>query len=267
MKDVTEQAGFDLWLDTDARTVTSGAGFAFQRVTRMQGDMRPVLRAPDAAKPDAPYYDIFYMNQAPEAGRADLDRLHLTYGPVLLPPGGVDGEFVKTSGHYHPDMPGSALSYPEIYTGLSGRLLLFLQRRDRQATDTPLDCAIIELTPGVTVAVPPDYAHVLINPGREPALMAGLYGTDFKPDYREVVAHQGLAYYIVEGEDDYRVEANLRYVNAPPLQPLTDVTGTIFEPPDDPTVPVWEAFRRNPDRYAFLSQSRAAADYFARWIP
>lgn len=227
-----------------------------------------MLRTPEAAQDGVPWYEIFYMNEAPEAARVDLERLRLTYGPVLLPPGAIAGEFVKTSGHYHPDMPGVTLSYPEIYTGLYGRLLLFLQRRDRQATDTPLDCAIIELLPGVTVTVPPDYAHVLINPSEEPALMAGLYGADFKPDYREVAAHRGLAWYVMRGESDYEVAANPAYVNPPPLRHITGLTGTIFEPPvGDRDVPVWTAFRRNPDRYAFLSQSRPAAGYFARWLP
>lgn len=267
MRDVSEHAGFNLGFDADARSVSSDAGFSFQRVTRYQDEMRPVLRSPEALQPGAPYYEVFYMQEAPGAGRTDLDRLHLTYGPVLLPPGAIAGEFVKTSGHYHPDMPGSTLSYPEIYTGLYGRLLLFLQRRDRNAPDTPLHCAVIELAPGVTVAVPPDYAHVLINPSDEPALMAGLYGTDFKPDYREVVAHQGLAWYLVQGGGDYVAEPNPRYVNAPALERVRNLTGTIFEPPDDQALPVWEAFQRNPDRYAFLSQSRAAADYFARWLP
>jgi oxalate decarboxylase/phosphoglucose isomerase-like protein (cupin superfamily) len=140
---------------------------------------------------------------------------------------------------------------------------LFLQKRDANHPDTPLDCALIELVPGVSVTIPPDYAHVLINPTADVAVMAGLYCTDFKPDYADVIAHRGLAYYILKGDGDFDVESNPRYTDAPSLQRLTVLNGTVFEPPDDGRVPLWSAFVTNPAKYAFLSQPDAVALHFA----
>lgn len=261
--DVTASAGFHLTLDLATGDVRSDDGFHFRRISRTAGELSGVLRTPDAVPADREMYAIFYLDAAPPDAHAALAPLELTYSPVLLPPGRAGGEFVKTSGHYHPSVPGTALGYPEVYTGLYGLLYLFLQKRDLSTPDTPLDCALVELRPGVSVMIPPDYAHVLINPTDEPALMAGLYCAAFKPDYADVIARRGLAYYVMQGDSGaIEVEPNPRYRDAPPLRWPVDLRGTIFEPPDAPGVPVWRAFMDGPERYAFLARPDAVAARF-----
>ena len=263
LRDLSAAVGFNLIFDPVALTMHSGDGFTFARTTRQAGALRNVLRAPEALSPETPLYHIFYLDNAPPAARDLLAAHRLTYSPVLLPPHVIGGEFVKTSGHYHPSMPGSALSYPEVYTGLLGELYLFLQRRDPAQPGAPLDCVLARLVPGVTITIPPDYAHVLINPTGEMALMAGLYGTEFKPDYGEVEQHHGLAYYILQGEGgQIEIERNPHYTAAPPLNWLETVTGTIFTPPDNPAIPLWRSFVAAPERYAFLTRPEAAAARF-----
>jgi len=115
----------------------------------------------------------------------------------------------------------------------------------------------------VSVMIPPDYAHVLINPTEEVALMAGLYCAAFKPDYAEVIARRGLAYYLLQGDGGVVVEPNPRYRNAPPLQRPTSLLGTIFEPPDASDTPLWRSFMDDPERYAFLARPDAVLARFA----
>jgi glucose-6-phosphate isomerase len=262
MIDVTQAAGFRLAFDPFTQEVVSEDGFTFGRVTRTAGDLRSVLSAPDVAEPGRSLYSIYYLETTPPGAQALLDLWGLTYSPVLLLPGDVGGEFVKTSGHYHPPMAGSRLTYPEVYTGLYGTLRLFLHKRNPDNPRTPLDCALVTLKPGTSVMVPPEYAHVLINTSDEPALMAGLYSTAFKPDYSEVNQLRGLAYYIMRSDDDFKAEVNPCYVHPPELERIDHVQGTRFESIEAPGVPVWTAFSRNPEKYALLSHAPAAEVFF-----
>jgi glucose-6-phosphate isomerase len=265
MLDLSERTGFHLVLDTDTGVIASDEGFTYQRATRTVGDLKAVLRSPTALPPETPAYDVYYPQSEPDWAQTLLAPRHLTFSPVVLPPLAIGGEFVKTAGHYHPPMPGSRYSYPEVYSGVYGRLLLYLQKRDPANSDTPLDCALIELSPGVSVMIPPDYAHVLINPTADVGVMVGLYCTDFKPDYREVTEHRGLAYYLVEGNGGYRVEPNDCYRNPPPLKRPVNLTGTVFEPPHGEASLLWQSFARQPDTYGFLYDATDAAAYFSRF--
>jgi glucose-6-phosphate isomerase len=204
---------------------------------------------------------MYYPTRAVDEVQRVLDRSHLTYSLVLLPSLSIGGEFVKTQGHYHPAIPGTSYGYPEVYTQLYGRLLLFLQKRSRANPDTPLDCVLVDMTPGVTVTIPPEYAHVLINPTDSLALMAGLYSPDFKPEYTEVYEHRGLAYYILDQNGAVTIEPNPRYTNPPPLKQPATLTGTVFAPPH-PGRPVWEAFITEPESYIFLTQPETMKAYF-----
>jgi glucose-6-phosphate isomerase len=184
--DISSFAGFDLRLNTDTLQLETDSDIVFERTTRTAGRLKNVLRSPDIVQPDLALYYMYKMTHAPEHIQTKLDFYHLTFSPVLLPSGRVGREFIKTHGHYHPPIPSSSYSYPEIYTQLYGKLLLFLQRRNPSMPATPEDCELVEMRPGVTVTIPPDYAHVLINASDDLAVMAGLYNVTFGPDYADV---------------------------------------------------------------------------------
>ena len=262
--DVTQHTGFHAVLNTETLTLESQDGFVFRHATRKADALKNVLRSPEAVPADTDVYHLYYPEALPITAREKLDRYHLTYSFVLVPPVVVGEEFAKTSGHYHPCIPGTKYSYPEVYTQLYGRLYLFLQKRNPENPRTPLDCALIDMRPGVTVTVPPEYAHVLINTTGETTLMAGLYSAAFKPDYTEVHQQRGLAYYLLQNGDGVKIEANPHYDGAPPLRQVDNLNGTIFEPPDDPRIPLWLSYIRQPERYAFLSQPEAVQARFGQ---
>ncbi len=205
------------------------------------------------------------LSAAPSDAQELLDRYGLTYSLVLLPPCQIGDEFVKTNGHYHPPIPGTTLGYPEVYTGLYGRLLLALQRRSGTRPARIMDFVLMEMTPGFVITIPPNYAHCLINPTGEPALMAGLYGRAFKPDYAMTRELHGLAYYLVAGPDGQPVAvANPYYAQQPPLRRAAALDGTCFAP-DYPGRPIWPTYLQHPDAFAFLTQAAAAQRKFPAW--
>jgi glucose-6-phosphate isomerase len=267
MPDLSQIAGLPLFLDGANEQVFGEGDFQFYRTTRTIAQLKPVLYAPDALPESDGVYHMFFPEKLPDDATEILARYHLTYSPVLLPPRLIGDEYIKTSGHYHPNIPGTAISYPEVYTGLYGHLLLFLQKRDQAIPATPQECVLIALDPGVTVTIPPEYAHVLINPTREPALMAGLFSPDFKPDYTEVHRYQGLAYYLLNHHDEPFIEPNRHYADPPPLLHPDHLDGTIFAPPDDTDIPLWTSFLGDPERYAFLTQPEAAAAFVKQFTP
>jgi glucose-6-phosphate isomerase len=258
--DLSLAAGFPLTLDTETVTLTGDDTVRFGRVSRCLSDLLPVLCDADGL---APTTELYWTCPLVEAGAAAtiLEAHDLTYSCVLLPPLKIGREFVKTQGHYHPRMRGGDLSFPEVYTHLWGEPLLLLQRRQHDHADRIDDCVLIPLRDGVSVTIPPGYAHIVINPTVQPAAIAGLYSRAFAPIYEPVVRMAGAAYYLV---DDAQTPAipNPRYAMHPPLQRLSDPTGTRFAPPDD-TRPLWTSFLADPDRYDFLSDAGAARRRFA----
>jgi glucose-6-phosphate isomerase, archaeal len=259
--DLSAKAGFPLIFDATKLTLADGADLDFKRVVRRAADLAQVLMDPAGVDPQT---ELYYMDEViprlPEQQEI-LDRYGLTYSTVLLPPLQIGDEFVKTHGHYHPPLPDSQFEFPEVYTQLYGALLLLMQKRSRENPDLLEDCAVTMMTPGYVITIPPGYAHILINPTAGPALMAGLYGKAFKPDYAPIRARQGLAYYVLADAGGYMIAPNPRYPDAPRPRWLGKLRGTIFEPPF-PHEPVWQAYFRNPDPYSFLTRPQAVQEKF-----
>ncbi|MCC6802543.1 MAG: hypothetical protein IT319_06645, partial [Anaerolineae bacterium] len=196
--DLTAVAGFPLTLDTQALDIRTGNDIRFERVARGKAQMKDVLMEPDAVADDAALYYNFPLKTASSADMDVFRRAGLTFACVLLPPLKIGAEYVKTHGHYHPNMAGSALAYPEVYTHYYGKLYLLMHRRTGDDPARLDDCVIYEMQPGRSINIPPGYLHVLINPSDEPALMAGLYSIHSPPQYDPVIQMHGAAYYFVE---------------------------------------------------------------------
>ncbi len=265
MSDLSEFAGFALDFNPSTLKVTAEDGLTFKRSTRHGKDLQDVLFCPDQVEPEEPIYMMDILDSAPAAIHATLNRYDLTFSLVLLPPLKIGNEFVKTTGHYHPPIPGTILGYPEVYTQLCGTLLLVLQRRSARRVDEIMEYKVFEMTPGFVITIPPNYAHCLINPTGKPALMAGLYGKNFKPDYLMTHARHGLAYYFLDGDNGAaKFHPNPNYPFHPEIEVVKNLEGTVFAP-DYPNQPVWSSFLQHPDDFAFLTEAQAAGKKFPNW--
>jgi glucose-6-phosphate isomerase len=262
--ELTERTGFPLSFNPETLELETGGNLVFKRQSRKAAYLKDVLLSPESIAPEMEVYQLHELVEAPLERKEALDRYDLTYSFVLIPPRCIGNEFIKTHGHYHPPMPGSALAFPEVYTQIHGTLLLMLQKGDLSNPNRVLDCALFEMTPGFVITVPPGYAHVMINTTQEPALMAGLYGRDFKPDYTPLREKKGLAYYVIQTENHgIGILENPRYLDRPPLRRPAQLGRTPFEPPEADK-PVWLSFFSNPEMYAFLTRPEAAARRFAQ---
>lgn len=253
---ISKFAGFQLEFDPNNLNIKATKDYSFIKKARIGKDLKDFYKYPEYLNEDEEIYYLYSINELPDSSQALLDKYKLTYSLVCIPPRQIGREFVKTAGHYHSKMPDINIGYPEVYTQLLGRLLLYMQRKDYKDESNVLDCVLYELHPGDTITIPPDYAHILINIDDKPGLMAGLYSKEFVPDYSITKKNRGLAYYFFEETGGIRIERNEKFKQHPGILCLKRTPKSKFSPPY-PDLPLWLSFNKNPDDYAFLAKPHA----------
>ena len=141
---------------------------------------------------------------------------NVIYGIVCFDPGVYGGEYVKSSGQYHPPTPPSNLATPEIYTVLSG-VGHFLLQKASPPYDRIEDVVMVEVQTGESFVVPPDYGHLQINASSEPLVFSYVVQDGMKGQYDPFKARRGAAYYMMADDND-RYRRNPRYSDQVPLR-------------------------------------------------
>ena len=140
-------------------------------------------------------FELYYMYRDLYLTRADRDRLldqGLRYDITVIPPGMLGREYIKTAGHYHPQPPGSIVSYPEIYEVLEGEALYLLQKQDLS------NVVAVNASAGDKVLVPPDYGHITINRSNKTLKMANFVARKFSSLYEPYKQRGGGAYFFTK---------------------------------------------------------------------
>ena len=159
---------------------------------RTIGDMENVLAVrPSNQNPETQLYFMYRDLCKTHGDRVWLEKYHLRYDITRIPAGLINGEYVKTKGHYHP-CNKNGVPFPEVYEVLSGYAYYLLQKRDHT------DVIILPARTGDIVLIPPGYGHVTINPSKEELVMANLVSNDFASEYGEINDMHGAAYYYMK---------------------------------------------------------------------
>jgi glucose-6-phosphate isomerase len=229
--------------------------------------LRPLLMDPSASGPDL-LYRMYRDVHRPEH-RALREKHHLRYDISVFSAARLGPEFLKSSGHYHPLVPGLPVSYPELYEILHGRVIYLLQKPDdihkgpREITIE--DVIIVEARAGEKVVMPPNYGHITINPGPEVLVTSNWVCSDFSSYYESVEAARGGAYYCVADEHGQPSWApNKEYLSVPPYRRM--------RPKDVPEwglvagQPVYTAFVEGPERFDFLVRPQEYPDMLDRTL-
>ncbi|KGK98298.1 glucose-6-phosphate isomerase [Methanococcoides methylutens] len=164
-------------------------------------------------------FELYYMFRHLSKSEAELktiNKQHLRYDITVIPPGMMGREFVKTAGHYHPNVPGEDISYPEVYQVLEGEATYLLQKHE---VDDIIDVVVIKAKAGDIALIPPEYGHVTINASDEPLKMANWVCCDFASSYVPFRDMEGGAYYLL----DKGFVKNPRYEDLPELRYITPV--------------------------------------------
>lgn len=174
---------------------------------------------------------------------------NVAYGIVIFTPGVFSGEYVKSSGQYHPPLPPSNLASPEIYTVLSG-VGHFLLQKASPPYDRIEDVVMVEVRAGESFVVPPDYGHLQINTAPEPLVFSYTVRDGMKGQYDPFKARRGAAYYLMANGGP-RCEFNPRYGDPLPLRRLR--AADLRQLPGWPARPNYQAIRDRLPELAFLT--------------
>jgi glucose-6-phosphate isomerase len=171
--------------------------------------------------------DMYYMFRDLARSAADLEIIkshHLRYDITSIPPGMLGSEYTKTLGHYHPKVPGTDVSYPEIYQVLEGSATYLLQKVEPGEEDIVLDVAVIKAEKGDLVLVPPGYGHVTINSSEKTLEMANWVCRDFSSVYEPIKRLSGASYFLLK--DGFA--KNPLYRDIPSIRDITPLSSDEF---------------------------------------
>lgn len=139
--------------------------------------------------------ELYYMYRDVFLDKKDkktMEENNLRYDITIIPPMELGKEFVKTAGHYHPFVPGTKITYPEVYEVLDGEAHYLLQKKEN---DKITDVVLVSAGKNEKVIIPPGYAHVTINPSKNVLKMANWVASNFSSVYEHIKKMHGAAYF------------------------------------------------------------------------
>ncbi len=165
-------------------------------------DIRTIEQAQDVlmekvSQPKELYY--IYRGLSRHADLEIFKEHNVRYDITVIPAQKIGKEFNKTIGHYHPNVPGSDVSYTEIYEVLHGKVHWLLQKVDfEKEPQEVLDVFLVEAYHGDKVVIPPGFGHISINPGEETLVMANIQASNFEAIYQPVAMAGGGVFFETE---------------------------------------------------------------------
>lgn len=208
MKDLRTVAGLPVQADVRTGRLELPAELCPGRpLARPLADLAPELLSPGARGPDPAA--VAYPEVGEPALRASLAAAGLAYSLLVLPPGRVGREYIKTPGQREPG------GCSRVYEALLGTALILCQRTE----PAPADVVVVELEPGQKLAIPPGYGHVVINAGAQALVLASLGARSGAPDAAPFRARRGAGYYCLAGAGgEAEFVENTRYGGLPDLR-------------------------------------------------
>jgi glucose-6-phosphate isomerase len=164
---------------------------------------------------------------------------------TVINPGKVGEEFVKTVGHYHQNVQGLDIAYPEVYEAVTDGLEYLLQSEPDK--EGKVDVLWVVTTAGDKVVMVPGYGHVGTNVGDKLAIEVDIQKRDNPKgsDYSMFKEKVGGAFYrTIDGlvkNPNYEVNS-LRIVK-PNERPDWGLVNN---------VPLYDAFVANPEKFDYL---------------
>ena len=221
MIDLSEKIGLKVQMGEDFR-LTFGDGVVCEgESVRKLSDLKPVVRDQNMELTDEPAY-YMYRNVRRAGDEAKISEKHLRFDLTVIPPRMLGEEFIKTSGHFHPKIWGSDLSYPELYFVVNGQASYLMQKEGGS------EVILARVLAGEAVLMTPNFGHVTVNEGSEAVVMANWVSLEFNSEYGEYETKQGGAYYLISENGETKFVKNEKYEKNFDLRLLSPKSGEIL---------------------------------------
>lgn len=165
---------------------------------RYLNDLKDVVYDKEWLK-TAPNLELYYMYKdlaETERDFAQIIKNDLRYDITIIKPGRLGKEFSKTLGHDHPIIPGTNITYPELYEVLEGKAVFFLQDSEHNKIK---DAIAIKAKSGDKIIVPPNYEHLIINIGKTDLKICNWISRSFSSNiYKPFKMKHGFSYYALK---------------------------------------------------------------------
>jgi len=167
----------------------------------------------------APNLELYYMYR--DLAESELDRMRiedndLRYDITFFLPVILGKEFNKTLGHDHPIVPGTAITYPELYEVLEGEAIFLLQDSDDKEIK---DIFAVHAKKGDKVIILPKYEHLIISPTEKELKTCDWICRTFASNiYKPFRARHGFSYYAIRHDSGIKWIKNENYESIPELR-------------------------------------------------
>lgn len=266
MMDKVRMFGFPIEFDSASdKLVPGNENVTFEAYNRkFSKAMFGLLADKQYQKEDEAYYD-FYRAIGNEDEKKEFENANLRYDSTVIMAGKAGDEYKKTAGHFHCEVPGKGMSYPEYYQVCKGTALFVMQKVADPATEGRMvveDCILAVVKEGEAIVVPPDYGHCTVNIGDETMVFVNLVSVDSSNSYDSVKRSVGMCCYIKDnGTDGFTVEKNANYDFSCEPRIVTPNQSDALGIYND--APVYNVFLANPERFQYLNApENNMKDYF-----
>lgn len=185
---------------------------------RYLNDLKDVVYDKEWLK-TAPNLELYYMYKDLAETERDFMQIiknDLRYDITIIKPGRLGKEFGKTLGHDHPIVPGTDITYPELYEVLDGKAIFFLQDSENNKIK---DAVAIKAESGDKIIVPPNYEHLIINTGKTDLKICDWIYRSFKSNiYKPFKMRHGFSYYALKGLFGVKWVKNPNYESIPKIK-------------------------------------------------
>ena len=148
IKDLKEACGLPVSFDTESSELILGDGLrAPSYCVRNLHDLKAVWANPIEEDDQVIYRYTSALHLKEDA--PVWKKANMAYGIVIFVPGTFSGEYVKSSGQYHPPVQPCNMGTPEIYTVLSGVGHFLLQKASPPFSKIE-DAVMVEVQAGET---------------------------------------------------------------------------------------------------------------------
>lgn len=167
----------------------------------------------------APNLELYYMYRDLAETDDDLTKIiksELRYDITIIKPIKMGKEFNKTAGHDHPVVPGTDITYPELYEVLEGKAIFILQDSKENRIKNII---AIKAKKGDKIIIPPNHEHLIINIGKKDLKVCNWISRSFSTHiYKPFKMKHGFGYYALKSLFGIKWIKNPSYESIPSLK-------------------------------------------------
>jgi len=158
-------------------------------------------------------YDMYRDLSENNEDREKIIKNNLRYDITVISPVMLGIEFNKTFGHDHPIVPGTSITYPELYEVLEGEAIFLLQD---SVDENIKDVFMIRAKTRDKIVIPPNYEHLIINASAKELKTCNWICRGFGSNiYKPFRLRHGFCYYATKNGNEIEWVKNENYGNIP----------------------------------------------------